>query len=80
MGEHSIVGPLSRDYGIYIWRSLTKPPNLNPPIFLQWRFGAQPPNLIPANISGYTVFNIDTISDLTQRTEFCTFQLLNGIV
>ena len=28
---------------------------LNPPIFLQWRFRAQPPNLIPANISGYTV-------------------------
>ena len=28
---------------------------LNLPIFLQWRFGAQPPNLIPANISGYTI-------------------------
>ena len=28
---------------------------LNPPIFLQWRFRAQLPNLIPANISGYTV-------------------------
>ena len=40
---------------IYVWQSLTKPPNLNPPIFLQWRFRAQPPNLIPANISGYTV-------------------------
>ena len=22
-------------------------------MFLQWRFGAQPPNLIPANISDY---------------------------
>ena len=32
--------------------------NLNPPIFLQWRFWAQPPNLIPANISGYTVIII----------------------
>ena len=40
---------------IYVWRSLSKPPNLNPPIFLKWRFGVEPPNLIPANISGYTV-------------------------
>ena len=40
---------------IYVWRSLTGPPNLNPPIFLQWRFRAQTPNLIPTNISGYTV-------------------------
>ena len=29
---------------IYIWRSLTKLPNLNPLIFLEWRFGAEPPN------------------------------------
>ena len=29
--------------------------NLNLPIFLKWRFGAEPPNLIPANISSYTV-------------------------
>ena len=43
---------------IYVWRSLTKPPNLNPPIFLQWRFRARPPNLIPANISGYTVVSL----------------------
>ena len=28
-------------------------PNLNPPIFLQWQFGPQLPNLIPANISVY---------------------------
>ena len=40
---------------IYVWQSLTEPPNLNPPVFLQWRFRAQPLNLIPANISGYTV-------------------------
>ena len=40
---------------LYVWQSLTEPPNLNLPIFLQWRFRAQPPNLIPANISGYTV-------------------------
>ena len=40
---------------IYVWQSLTELPNLNPPILLQWRFWVQPPNLIPANISGYTV-------------------------
>ena len=40
---------------MYVWRSLTEQPNL---IFLQWRFGAHPPNLIPANISGYTVFTL----------------------
>ena len=36
-----------------IWQSLTKPPNFNPPIpnyFLQWQFGAQPPNLIISGI------------------------------
>ena len=43
---------------IYVWRSLTEPPNLNPPIFLQWQFWAQLPNLIPANISGYTVITL----------------------
>ena len=40
---------------VYVWWSLTELPNLNLPIFLQWRFGVQLPNLIPANISGYTV-------------------------
>ena len=39
----------------YVWRSYTKPPNLNPTNVLVWRSGAQPPNLIPTNISGYTV-------------------------
>ena len=43
---------------MYVWRSLTEQPNLNPPIFLQWQFGAHPPNLIPANISGYMVFTL----------------------
>ena len=42
---------------IYIWRSCTKPPNLNLPIHMQWQFGTQLPNLIPANISGYTVYS-----------------------
>ena len=32
---------------IRIWQSLTEPPNLNPPIFLHWRFGTQLQNLIP---------------------------------
>ena len=40
---------------IYIWQSRTEPPNLNLPICLQWQFGTQTPNLIPANISGYTI-------------------------
>ena len=40
---------------IYVWRSHTELPNLDPPVFLQWWFWAQPPNLIPANISVYTV-------------------------
>ena len=34
---------------------LTEPLNFNPPIFLQWQFRAQLPNLIPANISIYSV-------------------------
>ena len=40
---------------IHVWQSLTKLPNLKPPIFLQRQFGGQPPNLIPANISIYMV-------------------------
>ena len=40
---------------VYIWRSHTEPPN-------------QPPNLIPANISGYTVYpNLKIRSDLGTR-------------
>ena len=41
---------------IYVWRSRTELPNLNPPIRLQWQYGSQPPNLIPANIFGYMVY------------------------
>ena len=51
---YRIAGKFGRDI-LYVWQSLTELPNLNPPIFLQWRFGVQPPNLIPTNISGYTV-------------------------
>ena len=43
---------------LYVWQSLTELPNLYPPILLQW---TQPPNLIPANISGYTVWKFPTI-------------------
>ena len=42
---------------IYVWQSRTESPNLNPLIFLQWRFWAQPLNLIPANISSYMVIS-----------------------
>ena len=41
---------------LVVWQSISQLPNLNPPIFLRWRFGAQPPNLIPTNISSYMVF------------------------
>ena len=40
---------------LYVWRSCTELPHLNPPIRLQWQFGIQPPNLISTNIYGYTV-------------------------
>ena len=35
---------------ICVWWSLTKLPDYNLPIYLQWQFWAQLPNLIPANI------------------------------
>ena len=45
---------------IRVWRSCTEQPNLYPPILLlQKLFGTQLPILIPANISGYTMY--DTI-------------------
>ena len=37
---------------MYVWQYHTIPPNLNLPIVL---FGAKPPKLMTANISGYTV-------------------------
>ena len=43
---------------IHIQRSHVEPPNINPPIFLQRQFGTQLPNLIPANISSYTVSHV----------------------
>ena len=47
---------------IYVWQSHTEPPNKNPPILLQQQFGAQPPNLIPANTSRYTVYQLHSTS------------------
>ena len=35
---------------IYIYSQVSRPPNLNPPIFL---FTLVPPNLMPAKFSGY---------------------------
>ena len=59
---------LTRDTTVYAsmkyWQVLVVPrqttelPNLNLPIFLQWQFRAQLPNLISANISSYTVITI----------------------
>ena len=41
---------------MYIWRYRTIPPNLIPVMVLRTSFWAKPPNLMTANISGYTVF------------------------
>ena len=56
---------------VYVWQSLTEPPNLNLPIYLQWRFWAQPPNLNPANISGYTVLISEGGSMRGTINKFC---------
>ena len=40
---------------MYIWRYRTTPPNLSPLMVLKMSFWAKPPNLMTANISGYTV-------------------------
>ena len=37
---------------------VSRPPNLNPPIFLFTLVGANPPNLMPAKFSGYTVSHL----------------------
>ena len=36
---------------------VSRPPNLNPPIFLFTLVGANLPNLMPAKFSGYTVYS-----------------------
>ena len=40
---------------MYVWRYRTIPPNLSPLMVLKTSFSAKPPNLMTANISGYTV-------------------------
>ena len=39
----------------WLYSHVSRPPNLNPPIFLFTQVGANPPNLMPAKFSGYTV-------------------------
>ena len=39
----------------WLYSHVSRPPNLNPPIFLFTLVGANPPNLMPAKFSGYTV-------------------------
>ena len=39
----------------WLYSQVSRPPNLNPPIFLFTLVGANPPNLMPAKFSGYTV-------------------------
>ena len=41
----------------WLYSHVSRPPNLNPPIFLFTLVGANPPNLMPAKFSGYTVVN-----------------------
>ena len=43
---------------MYVWRYLTMPPNLSPPIVLKMLFGAKLPNLMTTNISSNTVVTI----------------------
>ena len=40
---------------MYVWRYRTIPPNLIPIMVLKTSFWGKPPNLMTANISGYTV-------------------------
>ena len=44
---------------MYVWRYRTIPPNLSPEWCEKRRLGPKPPNLMTANISGYTVDVID---------------------
>ena len=42
----------------WLYSQVSRPPNLNRPIFLFTLIGANPPNLMPAKFSGYTVIPI----------------------
>ena len=41
-----------------VYSQVSRPPNLNPPIFLFTLVGANPPNLMPAKFSGYKVVKL----------------------
>ena len=54
---------------MYVWRYRTISPNLIPIMVLKTSFWAKPPNLMTANISGYTVhsFTCVTTSSFSSR-------------
>ena len=71
---------------MFVWQYRTILPNLNPPVVLKTLFGAKPPNLMTANISGYTVYLYLLLSgfmyDQTKRqqgpsSEQATAKILN---
>ena len=43
---------------VYRGSPVSRPPNLNPPIFLFTLVGANPPNLMPAKFSSYTRYTL----------------------
>ena len=54
-----------RQYLIRVYtyvRIYSRPPNLKPPIFLFTLVGTNPPNLMPAKFSGYTVSPISCVA------------------
>ena len=50
-----IAGKFGRELNLVVWRSILVTPKLKSANILQRWFRAQLPNLIPADISGYTV-------------------------
>ena len=52
---------------MYVWGYRTIPPNLNPQIVLKTSFGGKPPNLMTANVSGYTVRAEEILTDFNSE-------------
>ena len=53
---YRIAGKFGGELNLAVWQSTQyQTAKFNLPIRLQWRFGIQPPNLVPTNISSYTV-------------------------
>ena len=48
----------------WLYSQVSRPPNLNPPIFLFTLVGANPPNLMPGKFSGYTYRSLAKIRPL----------------